>query len=99
MASRLRPIRDRIIVRPDTPVTFSEGGIFLLPQTREKNKRGEVLMSGPGYVDEKGRLHPNTVKAGDRVVFGRYAGVEVEFEGEKYQIMREGDLVGIITEE
>ena len=98
MAMRPRPILDRIVVRPDVPVTYSEGGIFLLPQTREKNMCGDVISSGPGYYDDKGRFHPNTVKSGDRVMFGSYAGVEIEVDGEKYQIMREGDVVGIVEE-
>jgi chaperonin GroES len=96
MATRARPIHDRIIVRPDVPVTHTEGGIFLPPQARVKNMCGEVVASGPGFYDKKGRLNPNTVKPGDRVMFGNYAGVEIEIDGDKFQIMREGDVVGIV---
>jgi len=98
MALFPRPIQDRIIVRPDSPVAHTEGGLLLPPSAREKNMCVEVLASGPGYIDPKGKLVPNTVKPGDRVMFGAYAGVEIEVDGEKYQVMRQGDLAGVLVE-
>jgi chaperonin GroES len=99
MATRLRPLHDRIVVRTDQPPAHSEGGIFLLPQTREKTIQGEILASGPGYTDDRGRFFPNSVRPGDRVLLGSYKGVEIEVDGEKVQIMRQGDLAGIVEED
>lgn len=99
MAIRARPLHDRIVVRPETPVNTTPGGIYLPPIAREKNKLGEVVASGPGFIDKKGQLHPNTLKPGDKVMFGSYAGVELILDGDSYQIMREGDVAGVIVEE
>jgi len=96
MSVRARPLADRIIVRRDTPEEMTEGGI-LLPQSAQKPMaQGEVLMVGPGAYNAKGTLIPMSLKPGDKVIFGTYAGVEIKVDGEDYQIMREGDVSCVI---
>jgi chaperonin GroES len=96
MALRARPIHDRIIVRREEAKTVTEGGIHLVERARTPQRCGEVLASGPGYTDEKGKFIPNTLKAGDRILFGAYAGTELKLDGETYQVMRESDVAGLL---
>lgn len=96
---RARPLHDRIVVRRDTAEEYSKGGIFLPNKARDPQRAGEVLAIGPGVIGPTGEIIPMTLKAGDKVVFGAYAGTEVEVDGEKYQIMREGDIVCVVDPE
>ena len=96
MAERARPIHDRIIVKPEEVTNVTEGGIHVI-EFREKPKRcGEVLAVGPGVYDQNGKFAPTTLKPGDRVVFGSYAGTEITVDGEKLRVMREGDVACIV---
>jgi chaperonin GroES len=100
MAIRVRPIHDRIVVRRDAPETEWEGSSIAIPESHQRPKRqGEVLAVGPGHISSKGTLMPTGLKPGDRVYFGSYAGVEIEVDGEKYQIMRANDVAGVIEGE
>ena len=93
MAKKLNvtPLHDRVIIQPAAAETKSAGGIIIPDTAKEKPQRGTVVAVGTGKKDE-----PMTVKAGDTVLYGKYAGQEVEFEGKQYLIMRESDIVAII---
>ena len=96
MVIRARPLHDRIIVRREEANTKTKGGIHLLESSRPQQRCGEVIEVGSGCVNEKGILVPNTLKPGDRVLFGTYAGTEIIIEGEPFQIMREGDVAALV---
>ncbi len=93
MAKKLNvtPLHDRVVVLPAAAETKSAGGIIIPDTAKEKPQRGTVLAVGAGKKDE-----PLTVKTGDTVLYGKYAGQEFEFEGKEYLIMRESDIVAII---
>ena len=93
---KLRPMQDRIIVKRLEEETKTAGGILIPDTAKEKPQEGEVVAVGPGVRDEKGALQPLDVKAGDRVLFGKYAGTEIKIEGEEYLIMREDDILGVM---
>lgn len=95
--SNIRPLHDRVVIRRVEEETKSPGGI-VIPDTAkgEKPTEGTVISVGKGKLDANGKLCPMDVKEGDRVLFGKYAGHEVELKGEKYLIMREDDIMGVI---
>jgi chaperonin GroES len=93
---KLRPLQDRVLVRRVEPETKTAGGIFIPDTAQEKPTEGEVVAVGPGTRDEAGKLHPLDVKAGDRVLFGKWSGSEVKLEGEDLMIMKESDIMGIL---
>jgi chaperonin GroES len=99
MSLRARPLHDRIVVKRDSPEEYSKGGIFLPNKAREPQRAGEVLAVGPGVMGPHGKLVEMGCKVGDKVIFGAYAGTEVEIDGEKYQIMRDGDIVCVVDPE
>ena len=92
----LRPLQDRVLIRRVEPETKTAGGILIPDTAQEKPAEGEVVAVGPGIRDEHGKLHPLDVKAGDRVLFGKWSGTEVKMDGEELMIMKESDLMGII---
>ena len=92
----LRPLQDRILIRRVEPEAKTSGGIFIPDTAQEKPAEGEVLAVGPGARDEHGKLHPLDVKAGDRVLFGKWSGTEVRLDGEDLMIMKESDVMGIV---
>ena len=95
MASKIRPLQDRVIVKRVAEEEKTKGGIIIPDTAKEKPIEGEVMAVGPGKnVD--GKLIELTVKSGDRVLFGKYAGTEVKLEGEEHLILREDDILGII---
>jgi chaperonin GroES len=98
MAVRARPLHDRIIVRTDEPEKVTKGGIHLVTSGKEAQRRGEVLAVGPGIYSQAGTFIETTLKPGDRVIFGSYAGTEIKIEGETYRVMREGDVAAVIEE-
>jgi len=99
MATRVRPLHDRIVVRAETKETVSKGGIFI-PSLQGKEERiGEVVAVGDGYINNMGVKIPVTLKIGDRVLFGSYAGTEIEIDGDSYRLMREGDVVAVLDPE
>ena len=93
---RFRPLHDRVVVRRVTSDEKTAGGIIIPDTAKEKPSEGEVLAVGPGGRDEAGKLTPLDVKAGDRVLFGKWSGTEVKIDGQDLLIMKESDILGIL---
>jgi chaperonin GroES len=93
---KLRPLGDRVWVEPIEQEQTTASGIILPETAKEKPMEGKVLAVGPGVRDDKGERQPLDVKAGDRVLFAKYAGAEIKQEGTKYLIMRESDILAIV---
>jgi chaperonin GroES len=91
MSVNVKPLHDRVIVKPEEKAEKTAGGIIIPDTAQEKPQRGEVVAVGSGKVDE-----PLTVKVGDTVLFGKYSGTEIELEGNKYLLMKESDIFVII---
>jgi chaperonin GroES len=87
----IKPLADRVIIKPSEAEEKTAGGIIIPDTAKEKPQRGKVIAAGPGKKDE-----PLTVKEGDVVLYGKYSGTEISFEGNDYLIMRESDIVAII---
>jgi len=96
MASRIRPLHDRIIVRRIEEQEQMRGGLYIPDTAKEKPQEGEVIAVGNGKVLENGTKIALDVKAGDRVLFGKYSGTEIKLDGEEYLILREDDVLGVI---
>lgn len=92
---KVRPLGDRVIVRR-IEKEEKKGGIVIPDTAKEKPVEGEVLAVGPGARDEDGKIVPVDLKKGDRVLFGKYAGMDVEVDGEEYLVLREADILGIL---
>ncbi|GIW42158.1 MAG: 10 kDa chaperonin [Candidatus Binatia bacterium] len=95
MAVRVRPLHDRVIVRRIQEEEKTKGGIIIPDTAKEKPQEGEVVAVGPGRRED-GKLIALDVKAGDRVLFGKYAGTEIKLNGEEHLILREDDILGVI---
>ncbi len=93
-----RPLHDRVVVRRLTAEEKTAGGIIIPDTAKEKPMEGEVVAVGPGARNEAGALVPLDVKAGDKILFGKWSGTEVKLAGEELLIMKESDIMGIITE-
>ena len=93
---KLRPLQDRVLIRRVESETKTAGGIFIPDTAQEKPMEGEVVAVGPGARDEAGTLHPLNVRAGDRVMFGKWSGTEVKLDGEDLMIMKEADIMGVL---
>lgn len=91
-----RPLHDRVLVRRVESDTKTAGGIIIPDSVKEKPSEGEVIACGPGARDENGKVQPLEVKAGDRVLFGKWSGTEVKINGEDLLIMKESDILGLI---
>ena len=94
--TKFRPLHDRVVVRRIDAEEKSKGGIIIPDTAKEKPQQGEVIAVGPGARDEKGVIQPLDVKAGDRVLFGKWSGTEVKIDGEELAIMKESDIFGVI---
>ena len=93
----IRPLSDRVLVkRLENEVNKSAGGIIIPETAKEKPQEGEVVAVGPGKILDDGKVQAMNVKAGDRVLFGKYAGTEVKIDNEDYLIMREDDILGVL---
>ena len=92
----VRPLHDRVLVRRVEEETVSAGGIVLPGSATEKPTEGEIVAAGSGKILENGEVRPLDVKAGDRVLFGKYSGTEVKVAGEELLVMREEDIMGVI---
>ena len=92
-----RPLHDRVVVRRLTAEEKTVGGIIIPDTAKEKPMEGEVVAVGPGARNEAGALVPLDVKAGDKILFGKWSGTEVKLNGEELLIMKESDIMGIIT--
>jgi chaperonin GroES len=93
---KFRPLHDRVLVKRVEQEAKTKGGIIIPDTAKEKPQEGEIIAVGPGGRGEDGKLVPLDVKAGDRVLFGKWSGTEVKIEGEDLLIMKESDLLGII---
>ena len=93
---KFRPLHDRVVVRRITAEEKTAGGIIIPDTAKEKPMEGEIIAAGPGARNETGALVPLDVKAGDRVLFGKWSGTEVKLDGEELLIMKESDIMGII---
>jgi chaperonin GroES len=93
---QFRPLHDRVVVRRLEAEEKTAGGIIIPDTAQEKPQEGEIVAVGPGARDETGKLMPLEVKAGDRVLFGKWSGTEVKLDGEELLIMKEADLMGIV---
>jgi chaperonin GroES len=91
------PIEDRVLIRPLDAESVSSGGIVLPDSAQEKPQRGEVLATGPGRMGKNGKRQEMPVAAGDQVIYGKYAGNEIEFEGEDYKILRAEEILAKVA--
>jgi chaperonin GroES len=92
-----RPLGDRILVKRVEEETKTKGGIIIPDTAKEKPQEGEVVSVGAGARDENGKVVPLELKAGDRILFGKWSGTEVKIEGEELLIMKESDVLGVIA--
>lgn len=93
---KFRPMEDRVLIETTEAEQTTAGGIILPDNAREKPQRGTVIASGPGKMLDSGKRGEMSVKVGDEVIYGKYAGTEVEVSGEKYFILRENDILAIV---
>jgi chaperonin GroES len=93
---KFRPLHDRVVIRRITPLEKTAGGIIIPDTAQDKPMEGEVIAAGPGARNEQGAIVALEVKAGDRVLFGKWSGTEVKLDGEDLLIMKESDLLGVI---
>ncbi|MDH7515568.1 MAG: co-chaperone GroES [Bacteroidota bacterium] len=93
---KLKPLADRVVVRPLEAEERTAGGLYIPDTAKEKPMQGEVVAVGPGKLGEDGKKLPMEVKVGDKVLFGKYSGTEVRIDGVDYLIMRESDIFAII---
>jgi len=95
--TKFRPLHDRVVVKRVEAEEKSKGGIIIPDTAKEKPQQGEVVAVGPGGRDENGKLIQMDLKAGDRVLFGKWSGTEVKLDGEELLIMKESDIMGVIA--
>jgi len=95
--TQFRPLHDRVVVKRIDAENKTKGGIIIPDTAKEKPSEGEVVAVGPGGRDESGKLIPIDIKAGDRVLFGKWSGTEVRLDGEELLIMKESDIMGVIA--
>jgi len=93
MAMNLKPLADRVVVKPLTKEEITKGGILIPDTAKEKPQEGEIVAVGPGKMGEDGKRIEMEVKKGDRVIYAKYAGLEWKHDGEEYLILRESDIL------
>ena len=93
---KFRPLHDRVVVKRVAEEEKTRGGIIIPDTAKEKPMEGEIVSVGPGARDDKGTLVPLDVKAGDRILFGKWSGTEIKLDGVEYLIMKESDIMGIL---
>jgi chaperonin GroES len=93
---KVSPLADRVVVKAIEESEQMRGGLFIPDTAKEKPQQGEIIAVGPGRFDEKGNRLPMDVKAGDKVLYGKYSGTEVTVDGEQYLILRESDVLAVI---
>jgi chaperonin GroES len=96
MAIKLKPIADRVIVKQSEAEEKTASGILLPDTAKEKPTKGKVIAAGPGKLDDKGKRIPLGVRAGEVVYYGKYSGTDIEVDGEKFVILRESDILGVL---
>src|SRR5476649_1986044 len=97
MATKFTPLHDRILVRRVEEADTTRGGIIIPDSAKDKPMEGEVISAGKGKVNEDGKVRPIDVKEGDRILFGKYSGTEIKIDGEDFIIMREEEVLGVLT--
>ena len=97
MATKFTPLHDRILIRRVEEAETTRGGIIIPDSAKDKPQEGEVISVGKGKISEEGKVRPLDVKEGDRILFGKYAGTEIKLDGEEFIIMREEEVLGILT--
>ena len=95
---KFRPLHDRVVVERIDAEAKSAGGIIIPDTAQEKPSQGEIIAVGPGGRDEAGKLIPIDLNVGDRVLFGKWSGTEVKIDGHDYLIMKESDIMGVLTD-
>ena len=95
--TKFRPLHDRVVVKRVEAEEKSKGGIIIPDSAKEKPQQGEVVAVGPGGRDENGKLIPMDLKAGDRVLFGKWSSTEVKLDGEELLILKGSDIMGVIA--
>ena len=95
---KFRPLHDRVVIRRIEAEEKSKGGIIIPDNAKEKPQEGEIIAVGPGARDESGKIVALDVKAGDRVLFGKWSGTEVRIDGQDLLIMKESDIMGVIEQ-
>ena len=95
---KFRPLHDRVVVRRIDAEEKTKGGIIIPDTAKEKPQEGEIVAVGPGARDESGKIVALDVKAGDRVLFGKWSGTEVRIDGEELLIMKESDIMGVVEQ-
>jgi chaperonin GroES len=93
----VKPLADRVLIRPIEMTEVKKGGIIIPDTAKEKPVEGEIMEVGPGRLTEDGKKIPMEIKKGDRVLYGKYSGTEVTIEGNEYLIMRESDVFAIVS--
>jgi chaperonin GroES len=93
---KIRPLQDRVLVERVEEEQKTKGGIIIPDTAKEKPQEGKVVAVGTGRVNEDGKVTPLAVKAGDRILFGKYSGTEIKLNGNEYLIMREDDILGVL---
>jgi chaperonin GroES len=97
MASNIQPLGDRVLVQPLEEKEVKKGGIIIPDSAKEKPQEGKVIALGTGKVDDEGKKIPFTVKKGDTVLISKYGGTEIKLDGETYTLLREDDILGILS--
>ena len=97
MAVKFTPLHDRILVRRVEEGDTTRGGIIIPDSAKDKPQEGEVIAAGKGKISEEGKVRPLDVKEGDRILFGKYSGTEIKLDGEEFVIMREEEVLGVLT--
>ena len=93
---KFRPLGDRVLVKRVEEETNTKGGIIIPDTAKEKPQEGEIVAAGPGARDDNGKVQPLELKAGDKILFGKWSGTEVKVDGEDLLIMKESDVLGVI---
>jgi len=96
MATKLRPLADRVIVKQSEAEEKTKSGILLPDTAKEKPTKGKVVAVGPGKLDDKGKPMELGIRAGDTVYYGKYSGTDIEVDGDKFVILRESDVLGVL---
>jgi len=94
---KFRPLHDRVLVESLESEEKTAGGIIIPDTAKEKPQEGKVIAVGPGAKSEDGKITPMDVKVGDQILFGKWSGTEVKIDGKEYSIMKESDIMGVIT--
>jgi len=97
MATRFTPLHDRILVRRIEEAGTTRGGLIIPDSAKDKPQEGEVIAVGKGKINDEGKVFPIALKQDDRILFGKYSGTEIKIDGEDFLIMKEEDVLGVVT--